>query len=287
MKYHIEKNTVKETLVIPLYGRKVCSEIYPNLFYDETSIKIIDQIDYDFTNLMRQAKKIMYRFGFLEVAMRQNDLAWEINEYLKAHPEASVVNLGCGLDDTGRRCDNGKCKIYNVDFPNVIDVRNELLPPGDREKNIACDLNDPKWFKEIDNHDGAIFFASGVFYYFLTEDLQKLVIQMAEAFPNGRLVFDAANKKASKLLRKTWLKAAKIKNVGAYFAVSNAKKEIEKWSKKLSVSSRGYMLGYNDLKDPQVSKFFRFLAKLGDNFMKMQIVNITFKGDLSDETYQI
>ena len=29
MKYKIEKNTVQETLVIPLYARKVCSELYP------------------------------------------------------------------------------------------------------------------------------------------------------------------------------------------------------------------------------------------------------------------
>ena len=33
-KYPIEKNTVKETLVIPLYGRKMCSELYPNLYRD-------------------------------------------------------------------------------------------------------------------------------------------------------------------------------------------------------------------------------------------------------------
>ena len=30
MKYHIERNTVQETLVIPLYGRKMCSEQYPS-----------------------------------------------------------------------------------------------------------------------------------------------------------------------------------------------------------------------------------------------------------------
>ena len=28
-KMHIESNTVQETLVIPLWGRKYCSEIYP------------------------------------------------------------------------------------------------------------------------------------------------------------------------------------------------------------------------------------------------------------------
>ena len=75
---------------------------------------------------------------------------------------------------------------------------------------------------------------------------------------------------------KTWIKTADIKDVGAYFAVSNAKKEISAWSDKLAVSSRGYMLGYNDLRDPSVSGFFRFLSKVGDNMMKMQIVRLDF-----------
>lgn len=278
MKYHIEKNTVQETLVIPLYGRKICTEIYPDLYRDDTAKKLIEQIDYDFSLLEEQAKKMMYRFGFLEVAVRQNDLALEINDYLKTHPKAAVVNLGCGLDDMGRKCDNGECKIYNLDFADVINVRNELLPAGEREENIACDLNDTEWFNKIDASGGAVFFASGVFYYFFTEQVKELVRKMACAFPSGKLVFDAANKKAAKLMRKTWLKVAKIKDVGAYFAVSNAVKEITPWSDKIKVSSRGYMLGYNDLKLPSVSGLFRFIAKLGDGFMKMQIVRIDFGG---------
>lgn len=48
MKYKIEKNTVQETLVIPLYGRKMCSRLYPSLYRDETAIQLIDQLDYDF-----------------------------------------------------------------------------------------------------------------------------------------------------------------------------------------------------------------------------------------------
>ena len=102
MKYHIEKNTVQETLVIPLYGRKVCSERYPNLFRDETAIQLMDKIDYDFSALEQKSGGTMYQFGFLEVAMRQSDLAWEARDYLKTHPKAAVVNLGCGLDNTGR-----------------------------------------------------------------------------------------------------------------------------------------------------------------------------------------
>ena len=278
MKYKIEKNTVQETLVIPLYSRKLCTELYPNLFQDETAVRLIDQIDYDFSETEKKSRSLMQRFGSLEVAMRQNDLAFEVRDYLKSHPNAAVVNLGCGLDCTGRSCDNGRCKIYNLDFPNVITVRNELLPAGDWEQNIPCDLNDTAWFSQIDASNGAVFFASGVFYYFLTEQVKALVQAMADAFPGGVLVFDAANRTAVKMIAKTWLKSAKIQDVGAYFAVSEAPREIGAWDSRLQVTSRGYMLGYNDLKDPSVSGFFRFLARVGDGMMKMQIVRIKFVG---------
>lgn len=277
MKYHIERNSVQETLIIPLYGRKMCSELYPNLFRDETSIRLMNEIDYDFSELAKNSESLMQRFGFLEVAMRQNDLAWEVRDYLKSHPNAAVVNLGCGLDNTGRHCDNGTCKIYNLDFPDVITARNELLPPGEREENIPCNLNNTEWFGKIDASGGAVFFAAGVFYYFLTQQVKALVQAMAEAFPDGKLVFDAAGKSAVKLMLKTWIKDAKIKDVNAYFSVSDTKSELSAWSPKLRVSSKGYMLGYNDLKDPSVSGFFRFLSKVGDKVMNMQIVRLDFE----------
>ena len=95
-------------------------------------------------------------------------------------------------------------------------------------------------------------------------------------FPGGKLVFDAAGKSAVKLMLKTWIKTANIQDVGAYFAVVDAKKELSPWALGMRVSSRGYMLGYQDLNDPSVSGFFRFLAKVGDNMMNMQIVRLEF-----------
>lgn len=227
----------------------------------------------------------MQKFGFLEVAMRQNDIEWEVRDYLSSHPNAAVVNLDCGLDNMGKYCDNGSCKIYNLDFPDIIAVRDKLLPVGEREKNVPCNLNDTEWFKEIDASDGAIFFASGVFYYFLTEQVKLLTCAMAKSFPDGRLVFDSSGRAAVKLIAKTWLKTAEIKNFSAYFAVSDAKKELSLWDKNISVSSRGYMLGYNDLKDPSVSGFFRLLARFGDNVMKMQIVRLDFLSRTVSEKY--
>ena len=101
---------------------------------------------------------------------------------------------------------------------------------------------------------------------------------MAGAFPGGVLVFDAANRAAVKMIAKTWLKSAKIQDVGAYFAVSDAQKELSPWDSRLQITSRGYMLGYNNLRDTSISGFFRFLAKVGDGMMKMQIVKIGFGG---------
>lgn len=278
MKYHIEKNTVQETLVIPLYGRKMCSELFPQLFRDETALRLLDQIDYDFSTLAQKSQSTVQQFGFLEVAMRQNDLAWEVRDYLKKHPKAAVVNLGCGLDDTGRNCDNGRCKLYNLDFPDVIAVRDALLPAGEREENIPCDLNDYSWFDRIDASEGAVFFAAGVFYYFLTEQFQTLVQAMAQAFPGGRLVFDAAGKAAVKMMLKTWIRDAEIQDVGAYFSVSDARRELSPWAPGLQVSSRGYMLGYQSLNDPSVKGLYRLLARIGDGWMKMQIVRMEFGG---------
>ena len=277
-KLHIEKNTVQETLVIPLYARKKCTELFPTLYRDDTAAHLIERIDYDFSANEAKAGSLMQRFGFLEVAARQNDLAWEVRDYLREHPNAAVVNLGCGLDSTGRVCDNGTCLIYNLDFPDVIEAREQLLPAGDRERNIACDLNDTSWFSEIDDSGGAVFFASGVFYYFLTEQVHALACSMAKRFAGGRLIFDAANRTAVKIITKTWLKEAKIKDVGTYFAVNDAAAELGSWSERINVSSRGYMLGYSDLKDPNVSGLFRLLARMGDGAMKMQIVRLEFAG---------
>lgn len=273
---HIEKNTVQETLVIPLYARKKCAELFPTLYQDETAARLIERIDYDFSANEAKARSLMQRFGFLEVAARQNDLAWEVRDYLREHPSAAVVNLGCGLDSTGCACDNGACLIYNLDFPDVIEVRERLLPAGERERNIACDLNDTSWFSEIDDSGGAVFFASDVFYYFLAEQVRTLACAMAERFAGGKLVFDAANRMAVKMIAKTWLKEAKIKDVGAYFAVSDAAAELSNWSERIDASSRGYMLGYSDLKDPGVSGLFRLLARVGDGAMGMQIVRLDF-----------
>ena len=82
--------------------------------------------------------------------------------------------------------------------------------------------------------------------------------------------------RAASLFESTW--QAGIQNVGAYSSVKNTKAEMEAWSPRLSVSSRGYMLGYQKLNDPAVRPIHRLLAKIADGPMRLQIVRVDFRG---------
>ena len=278
MKYHIEKNTVQETLVIPLLGRLVCSEHFPELFSDPEAKRICDSLDYDFAEKRRKMESVAGLFGALEVAQRQYDLRCEVQDYLNTHPKAAVVNLGCGLDDTFRKCDNGSCRGYDLDLPDVIAVRNELLPAGEREQSIACDLNDLTWMEQIDASDGAVFFASGVFYYLRTEDVKRLFDAMAARFPGAVLVFDSCNERGARLMRKTWLKEAGITDVNAFFSLED-ERELLGWSDRFaSVTARSYMRGYRDIYH-DVGAIHKLMIRFCDSLVRMKIVKIQFGGE--------
>ena len=272
-KYHIEKNTVQETLMIPLYGRKLCSECFPDLYKDEMAKTIWESVDYDFKELDKKSNSFFYKFGALEAAMRNLDIAYEVNDYLKTYPQASVVNLGCGLDCTGHVVDNGKIKIYNIDFPDIIEIRNNLIS-NDRGINIGCDINDVSWMDKIDSSKGVILFASGVFHYFSFEQVDILINDMTKRFKNGRLIFDTVGALGHKLMMRKVLKNFGISDVSGYFHVDDVDKELKNRFKDTIVSSKDYMLGYYDLK--QLSLSYRLLSKIGDKLMNMKIVRIDF-----------
>lgn len=275
-KYHIEKNTVQETLMIPLLGRKLCTEVFPDLYKDDTAVMLCEKVDYDFSEMEKKSKSSFYRFGALEAAMRQLDIKWEIEDYLKENPNAAVINMGCGLDNTGRAVDNGKIKIYNVDFADIIEARETLLPNGDREKSIATELSELSWLDRVDASHGAVFFAAGVFHYLTTEQVKRLVLEIGKRFPGARLVFDTVGRLGHKLMMKKVLKNFGITDVSGYFHVNNVEKELGDWSGNISLSHRGYMLGYYDLHTTGVTGFHRFLSRVGDGPMKMRIVRMDF-----------
>ena len=273
-KFKIEPGSVQETLIIPLYGRKLCADAFPKLYVDKSAAELCAKLDYDFSDLDRQAQSTLWRFGALEAAMRQLDMEWEIRDYLAAHPAAVVVNMGCGLDQTGRTCDNGTCRICNIDLPDIISAREELCPAGERERNIASNLNDFTWMDAVDGSDGAIFFAAGVFCYLTFNQASALAAELARRFPGGRLVFDIFGKLGKKLMKQTF-KNFGMENFDDCLHVEDIA-EVAAWVPSARTTSRGYMLGYFDMDDPAVTSLHRFLARRCDGMVKMRIVRMDF-----------
>ena len=275
-KVHIEKGSVQETLIIPLFARMKSAEIYPSIYRDSKAKEILDNVDYDLSMFEKKANSFIARYGYLEAAKRYGDMIIEIKDYLKDHPTAAVVNMGCGLDTTPLQCDNGRCLFYNIDFPDVIAARNELLPPGERETNIASDLMDTSWFDRIDSTGGSVFVAPGVFYYIKREDARNLFIAMAKRFPGGKISFDSANRKACKLMLKTYIKGMGMNDVDVFLNISDPERELGMWSSDFKVSSKGYLTGYGVLDKREINGFYRFLCRFSDRTFAMRIVSIRF-----------
>ncbi len=276
-KYKIEKGSVMETLIIPLYGKMKANELYPDLFVDKDPSSVFSKVEID---IEEPKPKIKLKIGAIMAGTRQFDLASECKDYLKTYEEASVVNLGCGLDTTFSLVSNGKARGYNIDFPDVIEVRNKIIGQRELEENIASDLLDYSWFEKInyDKNKGAVFFASGVFYYIKKEKVKELIQKMSIAFPNGRIVFDATNKSGLKKMLKTWLKPSQMGEVDLFFSLED-ENEILEWSDKIkSVKKRGYMAGYRKL-DKRYGFIANTIFKYADRKNLSQIIIIDFAGE--------
>ncbi len=279
-KIRIRKGSVEETLLIPLYGRKMCTQRFPELYSDPKAVELCEKLDYDFSSLDKKANSTVYQFGALEAAMRQLDMTWEIRDYLKKHPKASIVNMGCGLDETGRYCSNGLGKIYDLDMPDTIDARKALTSPLENEELIGTDLTDHAWMDRIDGTDGAVYFAAGVFHYLTLRQAKDLVLDIAGRFPGSRILFDTVGKFGRNVMMKTVLRNMDFKDdVSHYLYVEDVRKDLGNWSEKLTVSSRPYMLGYHDMRSPGVKGIHRFLARVADKTMKMQIIRMDVRED--------
>lgn len=278
-KIKIEKNSVQETLVLPLYGKAWASQNYPDIFKDRDARKIMNSIDYDFSAMEKAARGVKGKIASLAAATRQAALVWEINDYLKDHPKALVVNLGCGLDTAGHQADNGKCRFANVDFPNVIELREKLLPSTERERNIPSDLNDHSWFEKIGfiKEDGAVFIASGVFLYFKKDDVKKLFCAMAERFPGARLAFDGQNE-AGKNLDLKALQTSGI-DISTNFYLNHPEAELKSWSDKFArVQWKKMSTGYIQ-PDKRFGLLYRLMALYADNTGMSQLDVIDFQKD--------
>lgn len=225
----MKENTIQQTLLYPIIGRAKVTKDYPHILEDKTSYKIIEKFDPDMIAKLDQGK-----FPALVYCGRYLGNIKLAKDYLKDHPEASVVNLGCGLDSLYEAIDNGKMKYYNLDFPEVIDLRKDHFPLRQREYNIACSMTDHSWMDQVDfdKSKGILFLSAGVLYYFTLDQARDLIAEMASRFPGGRFAFDNESPAMIKKSNKS-VKNSGISNAQMHFILKDPM-YIKTWSPHIS-----------------------------------------------------
>lgn len=78
----IEKNTVQETLIIPLYARKLGNELFPHILLDPYADDVIGHLNYDFSMLDKKKGSFVWKFGALEGILRSKAILYEMQDYL-------------------------------------------------------------------------------------------------------------------------------------------------------------------------------------------------------------
>lgn len=268
----IEPQSVQETMLLPVWGMGKYSHLYPELLDDPRAGEIMGKIDYDFSKVENGCDENS-GIGWLVRARNFDDA---IKEYIKKYPEATIINLGAGLDTTFSRVGNGRIARYDLDLPDATTFRKKLIPETERSRCIAKSAFDVSWFDDLDYEEekGIYFITGGFFYYFDESEIRRLVSSMAESFPDGGLIFDAISKMG------IWFTNRMVKKTGnigaeAYFSLGNPVKRISKWSNNIEVSEwHPYWHGVK--RDPRWGKKTIFKMNFCDWFKIAKFVQLRF-----------
>jgi O-methyltransferase involved in polyketide biosynthesis len=230
-KVAIDLKDVQKTLLLPLWGRAVETRKQKPRLTDKTAAEIIEKIDYDFSTISSNINPLT-QYAWIA---RSIHFDRTIHQFLQKHPAATVVNIGCGLDTTFERTDNGTLLWYDLDLPDVIRLRREFIEENDRRRFLASSFLDDSWFHQLTVEDNVLFLAAGVFYYFEESQMREFFSKLASLFPESEAVFDVASPLGARVANKLVIKAGGMDESSILkWGLKNAS-EFREWDDRITV----------------------------------------------------
>jgi O-methyltransferase involved in polyketide biosynthesis len=175
----------KETYLATLYGKAMDAALEDPILGDRFAADAVARIDYDFKALK------LPKGGEISLPMR----AWHFDQWTRAflavNPESVVLHLGYGLDTRVYRIDPGpKVRWFDVDFPDVIALREKLYPERDGYRRIGSSVTDLAWLDAIPGDMPVLVVAEGLVMYLHEKAGTALFRRITEQFPSGQIAFD-------------------------------------------------------------------------------------------------
>jgi O-methyltransferase involved in polyketide biosynthesis len=188
-KLHVDLSGAPQTMLATFYAKAVDADLEKPILGDRYAKEIVDRIDYDWKKTTITAAispAVTTRSAHFDKWARQ---------FLAAHPDAVVLHLGCGLDARFFRLDTGPgVEWYDVDYPDVADLRRQLYPTRDHYHLVAASVTDPGWLNDIPGDRPVLAIGEGLTMYLTEEDGVALLRRIVDHFPSGELQFDAFNR---------------------------------------------------------------------------------------------
>ena len=259
-------STVEDTLFVPMLGRIYASENFPNILCDKKALEIKSRLP---ENLKGQDTQTQYTL--MASAVRSTNMDRYIKDFMSRKPNGIIALLGCGLETTYYRNDNGKNLWYEIDLPAVIDYRRELIGETERDKCIAGDGFAEEWIQKIRSehpNEPILVAASGLFYYF-EESVVLNLFKNLKKYGNIEILFDTVNKSGMKQMAK-YMKQVGHSDASMYFYVDKAQAVADKIGAKV-LSEEAYY-AHTEKKD------FQFMTsvsmRVSDKFMMVKMVHL-------------
>jgi O-methyltransferase involved in polyketide biosynthesis len=188
--YRQDLSGVPERLLITLYLRAMETQRPEAVIKDEKAVELVTRLSYDFSQIrllhLSEANKIA-------IILRNREFDRTTRGFLRRYPDGVVVHIGCGLDARFERVDNGQVEWYDLDLPDVIELRRKFMADEEgRYHLIGGSVLDNAWLEVVSVHTQRpfLFLAEGVFMYFREAQVKSLVLTLRDHFPGAELVFD-------------------------------------------------------------------------------------------------
>ncbi|AMU33014.1 class I SAM-dependent methyltransferase [Mycobacteroides abscessus] len=185
----VEWRSVTWTMLVTLFLRAYESRSPRTILNDRAAAELVDRIDYDWPRIERTTAP---RSNQYTVTLRARALDDWTGEFLTAHPDATVLHLGCGLDSRAFRLNlPADVRWFDVDMPEVIAMRRRVIKERTGYRMIASSVTGAAWFDDIPTDRPTLVVAEGLVMYLTEDEIRELLQRITDRFPSGQIVFDA------------------------------------------------------------------------------------------------
>lgn len=180
---------VEQTALVTLYLRAVESRSKDSILRDGAAAEAVRRLGDDF-GLGSLKMRLTAGDRYL-VALRARQFDLWAAAFLARHPDAVVVQLGCGLDSRSSRLDVPAGALwFDVDLPEIAALRRKLFPERAGHRTIGASVTEGRWWEEVPWDRPVLAIAEGLLMYLPEQEVRRLLERLTDRFATGELLFD-------------------------------------------------------------------------------------------------